>query len=222
MGFVLRGTFHLLYKHSAESACTRHRLTVWCHLCVFVADYCLHVLRHHAKQVGPADLSAWLHEEPPGLPPRPPCTSVAFLQLHVHARRVSSWLLQYWFRENSGYLQLMAHDAGSFNLTFIVCSVLSLEQLGFNALLQLMIGVPLEMVHGILRISLLYMAGVLAGEFFIKCFIVSKARSIIQVSYMVSYTNCLRSHIGWTIHYRRSTFLPFTQFSWFISFILNV
>ncbi|CAB1337879.1 unnamed protein product, partial [Coregonus sp. 'balchen'] len=35
-----------------------------------------------------------------------------------------------------------------------------LEQLGFNALLQLMIGVPLEMVHGILRISLLYMAGV--------------------------------------------------------------
>ncbi|KAM6898951.1 rhomboid-related protein 1 isoform 2-T2 [Lycodopsis pacificus] len=39
-----------------------------------------------------------------------------------------------------------------------------LEQLGFNALLQLMIGVPLEMVHGILRISLLYMAGVLAGS----------------------------------------------------------
>lgn len=39
-----------------------------------------------------------------------------------------------------------------------------LEQLGFNALLQLMIGVPLEMVHGLLRISLLYLAGVLAGE----------------------------------------------------------
>ncbi|XP_021431202.2 rhomboid-related protein 1 isoform X2 [Oncorhynchus mykiss] len=39
-----------------------------------------------------------------------------------------------------------------------------LEQLGFNALLQLMIGVPLEMVHGILRISLLYMAGVVAGS----------------------------------------------------------
>lgn len=45
---------------------------------------------------------------------------------------------------------------------------LSLEQLGFNALLQLMIGVPLEMVHGILRISLLYMAGVLAGECLLK------------------------------------------------------
>lgn len=44
-----------------------------------------------------------------------------------------------------------------------VC-VCRLEQLGFNALLQLMIGVPLEMVHGILRISLLYMAGVVAGK----------------------------------------------------------
>lgn len=45
------------------------------------------------------------------------------------------------------------------------CSfVTRLEQLGFNALLQLMIGVPLEMVHGVLRISLLYLAGVLAGE----------------------------------------------------------
>lgn len=44
----------------------------------------------------------------------------------------------------------------------------SLEQLGFNALLQLMIGVPLEMVHGILRISLLYMAGVLAGRCLLK------------------------------------------------------
>lgn len=32
-----------------------------------------------------------------------------------------------------------------------------------------MIGVPLEMVHGILRISLLYMAGVLAGEDQLKC-----------------------------------------------------
>lgn len=49
-----------------------------------------------------------------------------------------------------------------------VLPLFSLEQLGFNALLQLMIGVPLEMVHGILRISLLYMAGVLAGRCLFK------------------------------------------------------
>lgn len=55
--------------------------------------------------------------------------------------------------------------SASLHLSFLC----SLEQLGFNALLQLMIGVPLEMVHGILRISLLYMAGVLAGEDLLKC-----------------------------------------------------
>lgn len=54
---------------------------------------------------------------------------------------------------------------GSQLITPPQCSfVTRLEQLGFNALLQLMIGVPLEMVHGVLRISLLYLAGVLAGE----------------------------------------------------------
>lgn len=57
-----------------------------------IADYRLHVLRHHAEQVGPADLPARLHEEPPGLPPRPPRSSVALLQLHVHARRVRASL----------------------------------------------------------------------------------------------------------------------------------
>lgn len=55
-----------------------------------ISDHRVHVLWHHAEQVGAADLSAWLHEEPPGLPSRPPCTSVALLQLHVHARRVRS------------------------------------------------------------------------------------------------------------------------------------
>lgn len=64
-----------------------------------VADYRVHVLRHHAKQVGPADLSARLHEEPPRLPSGPPCTSVALLQLHVHARRVRS--------QTSTYVMLM-------------------------------------------------------------------------------------------------------------------
>lgn len=60
----------------------------WISLLCLIADYRLHVLRNHAEQVGPADLPARLHEEPPGLPPWPPRTSVALLQLHVHARRV--------------------------------------------------------------------------------------------------------------------------------------
>lgn len=122
------------------------------------ADHRVHVLRHHAEQVGPADVPARLHEEPPGLPPRPPGASLALLQLHVHARRVRT-------ATRSQTLMRVPHTprpSNSFSPGSL--SPLSLEQLGFNALLQLMIGVPLEMVHGILRISLLYMAGVLAGR----------------------------------------------------------
>lgn len=76
-----------------------------------------------------------------------------------------------------------------YSLVFLLCSVLSLEQLGFNALLQLMIGVPLEMVHGILRISLLYMAGVLAGECHLKYFLLHKP----AVSEVGALRHCLSS-----------------------------
>lgn len=38
------------------------------------------------------------------------------------------------------------------------------EQLGLNVALQLLVGVPLEMVHGATRIGLVYVAGVVAGE----------------------------------------------------------
>jgi len=39
-----------------------------------------------------------------------------------------------------------------------------IEHLGLNMAMQLLVGVPLEMVHGALRIGLVYMCGVLAGE----------------------------------------------------------
>lgn len=36
--------------------------------------------------------------------------------------------------------------------------------LGFNLVVQLLVGLPLEMVHGSLRIGTVYMAGVIAGS----------------------------------------------------------
>lgn len=39
-----------------------------------------------------------------------------------------------------------------------------IEHLGLNVALQLLVGVPLEMVHGAARIGLVYMAGVVAGR----------------------------------------------------------
>ncbi|XP_041072904.1 rhomboid-related protein 3 isoform X3 [Carcharodon carcharias] len=48
-------------------------------------------------------------------------------------------------------------------LSYIFIHV-GVEHLGFNVVLQLLVGVPLEMVHGALRISFVYLAGVLAGS----------------------------------------------------------
>ncbi|KAE8577459.1 hypothetical protein XENTR_v10004576 [Xenopus tropicalis] len=39
-----------------------------------------------------------------------------------------------------------------------------IEHLGVNVALQLLVGVPLEMVHGAVRISFVYIAGILAGS----------------------------------------------------------
>lgn len=116
-------------------------------------DHRVPVLWGPAEQVGAADLSPRVHEEPPGLPPRAPCPRLALPHLHVHARGVSPCSQ----RGSSNPPHPTHHLTVSHG---VPCR---LEQLGFNALLQLMIGVPLEMVHGILRISFLYLAGVLAG-----------------------------------------------------------
>lgn len=48
-----------------------------------------------------------------------------------------------------------------YNLTVII--IFSWVHLIFNLTVQLLVGLPLEMVHGSLRIGVVYMAGVLAG-----------------------------------------------------------
>lgn len=45
-----------------------------------------------------------------------------------------------------------------------VVSPYRIEHLGLNVVLQLLVGVPLEMVHGATRIGLVYVAGVVAGK----------------------------------------------------------
>nr|XP_009677241.1 PREDICTED: rhomboid-related protein 3 isoform X7 [Struthio camelus australis] len=48
-------------------------------------------------------------------------------------------------------------------LTYIFMHA-GIEHLGLNVVLQLLVGVPLEMVHGAARISFVYIAGVVAGS----------------------------------------------------------
>lgn len=57
------------------------------------------------------------------------------------------------------------------NLCYVPCTfltvivVFSWVHLIFNLTVQLLVGLPLEMVHGSLRIGVVYMAGVLAGMY---------------------------------------------------------
>ncbi|XP_030625403.1 rhomboid-related protein 1 isoform X3 [Chanos chanos] len=79
---------------------------------------------------------------------------------------LNKWVLQTYQPEfmKSPLVYHPGHRAQVWRFLSYMFMHVGLEQLGFNALLQLMIGVPLEMVHGILRISLLYMTGVVAGS----------------------------------------------------------
>lgn len=89
-GFCFAAQFPLFPPATQVWECILHVSKYWQSLfyVCFSADHSVHVLWDHAEQVGDADLSARLHEEPPGLPPRPSSASVALLQLHVHARWV--------------------------------------------------------------------------------------------------------------------------------------
>ncbi|XP_030610182.1 rhomboid-related protein 1 isoform X3 [Archocentrus centrarchus] len=91
-------------------------------------------------------------------------TIVQIIVFMCYGIMLNKWVLQTYQPDfmKSPLVYHPSHRAQVWRFFSYMFMHVGLEQLGFNALLQLMIGVPLEMVHGILRISLLYMAGVLA------------------------------------------------------------
>uniref|UniRef100_A0A669CX84 Rhomboid-related protein 1 n=1 Tax=Oreochromis niloticus TaxID=8128 RepID=A0A669CX84_ORENI len=93
-------------------------------------------------------------------------TIVQIIVFMCYGIMLNKWVLQTYQPDfmKSPLVYHPGHRAQVWRFFSYMFMHVGLEQLGFNALLQLMIGVPLEMVHGILRISLLYMAGVLAGS----------------------------------------------------------
>ncbi|XP_014888096.1 rhomboid-related protein 1-like isoform X1 [Poecilia latipinna] len=108
-------------------------------------------------------------------------TIVQIIVFMCYGIMLNKWVLQTYQLDfmKSPLVYHPGHRAQVWRFFSYMFMHVGLEQLGFNALLQLMIGVPLEMVHGILRISLLYMAGVLAGEFYHV--ILTQRASIVQL-----------------------------------------
>ncbi|KAG2455698.1 RHBL1 protein, partial [Polypterus senegalus] len=91
-------------------------------------------------------------------------TVVQIIVFICYGAKLNKWVLQTYHPDfmKSPLVYHPGHRAQVWRFFTYIFMHVGLEQLGFNALLQLVIGVPLEMVHGLVRISLLYIAGVLA------------------------------------------------------------
>uniref|UniRef100_F6VAA8 rhomboid protease n=1 Tax=Macaca mulatta TaxID=9544 RepID=F6VAA8_MACMU len=127
-------------------------------------------VRYVAYEILPCEVDRrWYFYRHRSCPPPVFMASVTLAQIIVflcYGARLNKWVLQTYHPEymKSPLVYHPGHRARAWRFLTYMFMHVGLEQLGFNALLQLMIGVPLEMVHGLLRISLLYLAGVLAGE----------------------------------------------------------
>nr|XP_051698158.1 rhomboid-related protein 1 isoform X2 [Oryctolagus cuniculus] len=127
-------------------------------------------VRYVAYEILPCEVDRrWYFSRHRSCPPPVFMASVTLAQIVVflcYGARLNKWVLQTYHPEymKSPLVYHPGHRARAWCFLTYMFMHVGLEQLGFNALLQLMIGVPLEMVHGALRISLLYLAGVLAGE----------------------------------------------------------
>ncbi|XP_015297807.3 rhomboid-related protein 1 isoform X3 [Macaca fascicularis] len=125
-------------------------------------------VRYVAYEILPCEVDRrWYFYRHRSCPPPVFMASVTLAQIIVflcYGARLNKWVLQTYHPEymKSPLVYHPGHRARAWRFLTYMFMHVGLEQLGFNALLQLMIGVPLEMVHGLLRISLLYLAGVLA------------------------------------------------------------
>ncbi|KAL8175042.1 UNVERIFIED_CONTAM: Rhomboid- protein 1 [Gekko kuhli] len=125
-------------------------------------------VRYVAYEILPCEMDRrWYFYQHRTCPPPVFMAVVTLTQIIVflcYGARLNKWVLQTYHPEymKSPLVYHPGHRARAWRFLTYMFMHVGLEQLGFNALLQLMIGIPLEMVHGILRISFLYLAGVLA------------------------------------------------------------
>ncbi|XP_072273481.1 rhomboid-related protein 1 [Pyxicephalus adspersus] len=127
-------------------------------------------VRYVAYEILPGEMERrWYFYQHRPCPPPIFMAAVTLTQIIVflcYGIKLNKWVLQTYHPEymKSPLVYHPGHRARAWRFLTYMFMHVGLEQLGFNTLLQLMIGVPLEMVHGVLRISFLYLAGVLAGS----------------------------------------------------------
>ncbi|XP_078081926.1 rhomboid-related protein 3 isoform X3 [Mustelus asterias] len=127
-------------------------------------------IRHIAYETLPRGLDRkWYYDSYTCCPPPWFMLTITILEIAVfvyYGLVLEKWVLQIThpsYLNNPLVYQPQLRSQVWRYLSYIFMHV-GVEHLGFNVVLQLLVGVPLEMVHGALRISFVYLAGVLAGS----------------------------------------------------------
>ncbi|XP_041072903.1 rhomboid-related protein 3 isoform X2 [Carcharodon carcharias] len=125
-------------------------------------------IRHIAYETLPRGLDRkWYYDSYTCCPPPWFMITVTILEIAIfvyYGLVLEKWVLQIThpsYLNNPLVYQPQLRSQVWRYLSYIFIHV-GVEHLGFNVVLQLLVGVPLEMVHGALRISFVYLAGVLA------------------------------------------------------------
>ncbi|XP_039547332.1 rhomboid-related protein 3-like isoform X3 [Pimephales promelas] len=118
------------------------------------------LIRHVAYETLPREVDRkWYFDSYTYCPP-------PWFMLVITIAELNRWVLQvsspYFLKGPLPYHPQLRAQAWRY-LSYIFMHA-GIEHLGLNMAMQLLVGVPLEMVHGALRIGLVYMCGVLAGS----------------------------------------------------------
>ncbi|XP_059804215.1 rhomboid-related protein 3 isoform X1 [Hypanus sabinus] len=127
-------------------------------------------IRHIAYETLPRGLDRrWYYDSYTCYPPPWFIVTVTVLEIVTfiyYGLVLDRWVLQVAhpsYLENPLVYQPQLRRQAWRYLSYIFMHV-GVEHLAFNVTLQILVGVPLEMVHGSLRISFIYLSGVLAGS----------------------------------------------------------
>lgn len=128
------------------------------------------LVRHVAFETLPREMDRkWYYDSYTGCPPPWFIIAVTIVEVAVfvyYGLLLDRWVLQVshplYLRNPLVYHPQLRAQAWRY-LSYIFMHA-GIEHLSLNVLLQLLVGVPLEMVHGALRIGFLYISGVLAGS----------------------------------------------------------
>lgn len=134
-------------------------------------DLTQRMIRHVAYETLPREIDRkWFYDHYTGCPPPWFMITVTIVEVAIfvyYGLLLDRFVLQVMHSQYLKQNPLVYHPqlrAQAWRYLSYMFMHAGIEHLGVNVALQLLVGVPLEMVHGALRVGFVYVAGVLAGS----------------------------------------------------------